>query len=232
VINHVIPAPSGLWQISRKIGYKRVLLRGKGKSKHRLWRIVKVVLTMTRRAVALKMAFAVLQLHGTHWINLNYVHDSLFFVTDDSTSHIPFFFPAYVSQTFITANTPSPNSPTVSARTKLVKNPIVYGLGVSLLELVYGERLLSLATTDECDSMGDATHLIEMAVATRLSKDIERHETPGFALATVSCIGCAFGRPSEYSLDNENYRANFIERVIMPLKGEYDMLFPADRTKY
>jgi len=182
---------------------------------------------MTRIMVALQMAIAVLQLHGTPWIGSDYGHDSVFFPTNASTPDIPLFEPAYVSRTFITANATRTDPPLVSEGRKLARNPLLYGLGVSLMELTYGQRLLALALSDELDSHGNVIPTTEMLVAARLLEDIQRREHDRFALAAASCVQCDLGYPFNYNLDDDNFRASFIERVIKPLKEDYDAIAPA-----
>ena len=187
---------------------------------------METLLTITRIAVALQMAVAVLQLHGTPWIGSDYGQDSVFFHTNVSTPDIPLFEPAYVSRTFITANATSASLPVISEGRKLARNPLLYGLGVSLMELTYGQRLLALALPDELDSDGNAIPTTEMLVAARLLGDIQKREHDRFALAAASCVQCDLGYPFNYSLDDDKFRANFIERVITPLKEDYDAIAP------
>ena len=178
--------------------------------------------------MALQMAVAVLQLHGTPWIGSDYGHDSVFFPTNASTPDIPLFEPAYVSRTFVTANAACTDPPIASEGRKLARNPLLYGLGVSLMELTYGQRLLALALADELDSNGDVKPTTEMLVATRLLADIQNREHDRFALAAASCVTCDLGYPFSSSLDDDKFRASFIERVITPLKEDYDAIAPAN----
>jgi len=183
-------------------------------------------LTITRIAVALRLAVAVLQLHGTPWISSNYGLGHLFFPTNGSAPEIPLFEPAYVSRTFITANVASVEPPVVSEARIRGKNPLVYALGVSLMELVYG-RLPALAKSSELDPQGNETPNTEMLVAVRLLKQIRDDEPGNYAHATASCVHCEFGYPYDHSLDDDQFRAKFIERVIIPLKEDYDAIASA-----
>jgi len=181
---------------------------------------------VVRITVALHMALAVLQLHGTPWIGSDYGHDAVFFPTNPSTPDIPLFEPAYVSRTFITVNTTSANPSAVSEGRKFTRNPLLFALGVSLMELTYGRRLLALALTKELDSQGNVQPTTEMLVATRLLADIKTREDDRFALVAASCVHCDFGYPFVSSLDHDDFRAHFIERVITPLKEDYDAIAP------
>lgn len=167
---------------------------------------------------------AVLQLHGTSWINSDYGLDYLFFPTNGSTPEIPLFEPAYVSRTFIAANAANIKAPVASEGRRLARNPLLYALGVSLMELTYGQRLPALAISSELDPHGNETPTTEMLVAVRLLKRIRDCELDRYALATASCVQCDLGYPFDYSLDDENFRANFIKRVIIPLKDDYDVI--------
>jgi len=169
---------------------------------------------------------AVLQLHGTPWISSDYGLDYLFFPVNGSTPEVPLFEPAYVSRTFVTANAANTRPPLVSDGRRSAKNPLLYALGVSLMELTYGQRLLALAIPRELDPHGNETPATEMLVAARLLKKIRDCELDRYALATASCVQCDLGYPFEYSLDDDEFRASFIERVIIPLQEDYDAIAP------
>ena len=107
----------------------------------------------------------------------------------------------------------------------LAKNTLLYALGVALIELSYGQPLLTLAMPSELDAEGDATSKTEMLVAGRLLQEIRDRELLNFAWATACCVQCDLGYPFDYSLNDDTFRAKFIERVIEPLKDDYDEIF-------
>jgi len=182
---------------------------------------------MTRIIIALQMAVAVLQLHGTPWIGSDYGHDSLFFLTDPSTPDIPLSEPAYVSRTFITVNATNTDLSVVTEGRKFTRNALLFGLCVSLMELTYGRRLLAMARSDELDSHGNAVPGTEWRVANRLLADFQNREHDRFVEVVASCVHSELGSPLNSSLDDEKFRALFIRRVITPLQQDYEVINPA-----
>ena len=65
----------------------------------------------------------------------------------------------------------------------------------------------------------------EFRVAKRLLQDIRNHETDSYALATSSCIDCNMGGGMDYDLDDESFRAGYVDRVLVPLEEGYNVVF-------
>lgn len=107
----------------------------------------------------------------------------------------------------------------------LAKNALLYALGVALIELSYGQPLLTFALPSELDAGGNATSRTEMLVAGRLLQEIRDRELANYAWATARCVQCDLGYPFDYSLNDDTFRAKFIEMVIEPLKDDYDEIF-------
>jgi hypothetical protein len=171
------------------------------------------------------MALAVLQLHDTPWIDSEYGHRSVFFITNTSSPRIPLFEPAYVSRSFVATNITNQNTFLKSDGRALAKNTLLYALGIALIELSYGQPLLTFALPSELDARGNATSRTEMLVAGRLLQEIRDRELVNYAWATARCVQCDLGYPFDYSLNDDTFRAKFIEKVIEPLKDDYDEIF-------
>jgi hypothetical protein len=172
------------------------------------------------------MALAVLQFHGSPWLDPAFQTKDLLFLTQNLDNSTPLFSPAYISHSFINNSTAPTPKKSESIGRKLAKNPYIFALGVALLELSYGESLLLRAQPDELDAQGLETPNTEMLVASRLIKDIRNRELNNYALATASCIQCDMGYPFDYSLNDDGFRAKFIERVLGPLRDDCKEIFP------
>ena len=119
----------------------------------------------------------------------------------------------------------SAENPPISNGRKLTRNTLIFALGVLLLELSYGTSLIEQANSSELDAQKQETEWTESLVATRLLQDIRGHEPDSYALATKSCVECDMGYGLDYSLDDEGFRSGFIDRVVLPLKANYDEIF-------
>lgn len=170
------------------------------------------------------MALAVLQLHNTPWLESTWDTQDIKFITDNPGVSASLFEPSYVSRSFNASSSP-PASQIISNGRVLAKNPLIFALGVALVELSYGEPLLARALPSELDPQGNVTPNTEMLVAARLVKDIRNRELDNYAWATARCVECDMGYPFDYSLDDDGFRAKFLEGVIGPLKDDYDEIF-------
>ena len=127
----------------------------------------------------------------------------------------------YVVKTFNVAAFAAKNNPADGAEDDLlVKTRTLFALGVALLELTY-EASLSTLQTDQERNGAFAKYL----AATRLTKKIQDDELPRFASAVGKCIyptpeGC------DFSFENEGFRRRFFQEVVLPLKQDYEELFP------
>lgn len=168
------------------------------------------------------MALAVLQLHGTPWIDASFHTKDIVFHTHKSVEAASLLDPAFVSRSF--AQAPAPGVITSTGR-QMSRNTLVFALGVLLLELSYGRPLVSLAIPDELDGNGAEKPETELLVARRLLDDIGSRETNKYSGPTASCVNCDVGQPRQSSLDHEDFRTGFIECVVEPLRFDYETLY-------
>ena len=171
------------------------------------------------------MAFGVLQLHDTPWLHPDWDSKDVGFIVQETRSRIALLDPPYVSHSFHSSHGASSNPLGHSAGRRLAKNALIFALGIALLELSYGQPLVSLALPNELDAQATETPQTEMLVATRLIKGIRDRESDNYALATASCVQCDMGYPFDYSLEDSGFRSSFIERVVSPLQEDYDRIF-------
>ncbi|CAO2654404.1 Nn.00g111370.m01.CDS01 [Neocucurbitaria sp. VM-36] len=170
------------------------------------------------------MALAVLQIHNTPWLDSNWDTKDVGFIIHAAGASIALVEPQYISCSLSGLNGPPLHPKTHTNGRALAKNARMIVLGVALIELSNGQPLISQALPHELDAQGNKTPNTEMLVAARLVKDIWNRELDNYALAT-SCIQCDMGYPFDCGLDDEGFRGSFIERVICPLKEDYDQLF-------
>jgi hypothetical protein len=109
----------------------------------------------------------------------------------------------------------------MAKRHRLVKNEMVFALGVALLELSYGQPLLSLQTPEDLNDQGLEDSMTEFSIATRLAYQIHEREMDNYAKSVLRCVTCNF---DTYSCDFENrgFREKFFNGVVAPLRTDYE----------
>ncbi|KAF2739422.1 hypothetical protein EJ04DRAFT_310925 [Polyplosphaeria fusca] len=181
--------------------------------------------TKEKRALALKLALAVLQLHDTPWLPPTWDSKNIQFITNSPNNPTSLFEPSYVACSFSAASPGQCQQQRSSNGRILSKNPMIFALGVALIELSYGMPLLQRALPSELDDQGIPNANTEMLVAARLVKDIRNRELDNYAWATARCVECDMGYPFDYSLEDDGFRAKFVEGVVLPLKDDYEEVF-------
>lgn len=127
----------------------------------------------------------------------------------------------YVSLSFVSANSNFSRQSSKAHDPRLVKNEIVFALGVALLELSYSQPLADLATPCDFDGEGKADGVTELSIATRLAKDIHLRELPNYAKAASRCVNTNFDS-NTYDLTEGDFRERFYEGVIVPLREDWE----------
>jgi hypothetical protein len=147
------------------------------------------------------------------------------FLKGDGSKTISLCEDTYMSQTLDKSSNSPASLPPVSIGRRFARNSLVFALGIVLLELSYGTTLLEQAIDSELDVQKSEKPNTESLVAARLVKDIRGHEPDSYALAAKCCIECDMGYDKAYSLDDDTFRSGFIDRVVLPLKADYDEVF-------
>lgn len=137
------------------------------------------MLKSNRYEVASILAAAVLQLHTTPWIPNSWSMDEIYLIGnggDQSQTKHP-----YVSTLFASKSGPISQAPQSKNEPAPSHNPIVFALGVMLLELHFGKPLDSFITAEELDARGNQTIQTKHSVAERLATEMEHRELPSYA---------------------------------------------------
>lgn len=171
--------------------------------------------TIEKCTLAFTLASAVLQLYNTPWLPTAWDSNDIFMLRTSVGSTLPSQF--YVSQTFDSL----PTQATITKRRRCVKNEMVFALGVTLLELSYGQPLLSLKTPDDLNEQGIEDSMTEVSIATRLADRIHKRESDNYARAVLRCVRCSF---DAFSCDFEDrvFREKFFNGVVTPLRADYE----------
>jgi len=157
----------------------------------------------------------VLHLHDTPWLEDSWSMNDIHIVNPQTLlADQP-----YISRNFLTSS--SLDTPMQSTQGyPLIRNSIVFALGVALLEISYGKALSSFETPDDIDQSG-RQELTDYRIAHRLVEKLATRELPKFANAIRRCIYCIFDSPV-CSLKDDDFREKFYQGVIVPLQENYD----------
>jgi hypothetical protein len=164
--------------------------------------------------LALTLASSVLQLHDTPWLPRTWETKDIFFLKNHSGNTIPSQF--YVSQTFTSAAQVAG----AAKRRRLVKNEMVFALGVVLLELAHGASILSLKEPEDLGEDGKDDSMTEVSIATRLARELNNYESENYARAVLRCITCTFDTFA-FDFDDQEFREAFYQAVVIPLQEDY-----------
>lgn len=166
-----------------------------------------------RISLARQLAKAVLQFHTTPWLRSSWgsreVLVSRNVTRDDETS---------VSKAFIAAQINGLDGTIVHAEPLpspvIVRNQLLFSLGVMLLELAFRKPLNELTIKRDIDQgySGNTAYL----TADRLSRQVSAHMGPRYAEAARKCIHCDFG--CGFDLKQSRLRERFYRDVICELE--------------
>jgi len=162
--------------------------------------------------LALTLASAVYHLHNTSWLEETWGLNDICILSQSVLSDQP-----YISREFPATSIPK----TQSQRVAIIKNSIIFALGVALLEISYGKPLHTYVTVDDFDAAGNRTAFTDFLIAVRLAEGLRARELTNYADATQRCIHCNF-EASVFSLDDDDFRERFYQGVIVPLRKDYE----------
>ncbi|KAB2107584.1 hypothetical protein AG0111_0g3844 [Alternaria gaisen] len=162
--------------------------------------------------LALTLASAVYHLYNTPWLEETWDLNDICILSQSLLSDQP-----YISREFPATAVP----PAQNQRVRIIKNSIIFALGVALLEISYGKPLNTFVASEDLDENGNRTAFTDFLIAVRLVEGLRTRELPHYADATQRCILCNF-EASVFSLDNDDFRERFYQGVIVPLRKDYE----------
>ena len=168
-----------------------------------------------RLRLAKDLATAVLQYHGTPWLKLTWrSEDVIFFGQYQGTSNQEVF-DLTVPHLNVKVKGPDSENPqaTCVSRT-LAPNPILFGLGVVLLEIAYSATLQSLQQPSDLYNGPDSS-FSEFFAAKRLASSLGREMGVSYGKIVKKLIYCDFGCGQD--LNEPDLQAGFYKDVVCEL---------------
>lgn len=165
-----------------------------------------------RYELALLLASSILQLYNTSWLNDNWTRSEVHLLKTCTDNTLAKNF--YVSKSFCGTASQSSSSPDPDLA--LLRNPSIFNLGLALLELTFGHPIEFYETEKDLRD-GKRTTMTYLSIAKRLIEQIEDYEGQRYSDVVSRCIYCDFGSRVT-SFDNDKFRQNFYEGVVVPLE--------------
>jgi hypothetical protein len=168
-----------------------------------------------RVRLAKQLAIAVLQFHATPWLKNSWCSNDVYLYGTDPAK---FQTVSDINEPYLNVSVKGPHCPvsrcsTMPSRT-LVRNPLLFSLGVMLLELAHGAPLRSLQKNSDIDANDQNT---EYYTADRVRLSTSRLLGGRYAEVARKCIQCDFGRGSD--LENISLQEAYYRDVVCELEG-------------
>lgn len=167
-----------------------------------------------RLRLAVVLASSVLQLHETPWMERAWRKDDIMFIqTADGHLH---------GQPFISRNFSADETGKIGDKSNInhtIRNPMIFYLGVLLIELCLGKPLEALKRTDERAANGSDDPLLDWVAANRLIEDTYLEGGNRYGDAVRRCIRCDFDQ-REASLENDEFQRAVYQGVVALLEDD------------
>lgn len=168
-----------------------------------------------RLRLAKALATAVLQYHGTPWLKLTWRSDDvLFFGQAQNTSTNEALDLTVPHLNVKVRGVDGQKSQITSLSPRLAPNPILFGLGVVLLEIAYSATLQSLQQPSDLCSGADSS-FSEFFTAKRLASSVGREMGISYGKIVKKLLHCDFG--CEHDLNEPALQAGYYRDVICEL---------------
>ena len=168
--------------------------------------------------LAHQLATAVLQFHATPWLRRSWSSDEVLISLTPMTTHYGDNGNRLSPEAYVSAQIHGPNGPLTRVATSpspiVVRNLLLFRLGVMLLEIAYASPLSDM-TIDRDRQTSDPVNT-EYFTADRLCRQVSAHMGPKYAEITRKCIHCDFG--CDFDLKLSKLQEGFHQDVICELE--------------
>ena len=171
-----------------------------------------------RLHLAVVLASSVLQLDGTSWLKKQWRSCDIFFLqTENPLPNVPridYAYPYLSTKISSDALRPSSNTEGSTAYTAhLIRCEVLFALGLTLIELSFGETLVGKQIPDDVDNSEIVT---SYRTANRLLDYVYNESGSRYGDVVRRCIQCPFD-VRHPNLDNEEFQQAVFEYIVTPL---------------
>ena len=165
--------------------------------------------------IAKRLAIAVLQFQATAWLGESWSSQEVWIPhsANDSASICEDGQGPFLNVSIRNAPGPSASSSKNPSRT-VVRNPLLFDLGVMMLELAYQKPLVELRKPQDTGQYED--HNTDYFTADRIRHQVSRYMGPRYAEVARKCIHCDFEQDSD--LNRTELQEGFHQNVICVLE--------------
>lgn len=175
-----------------------------------------------RVQVGLMLAWGVLQISSTSWLEGHWTKDNILLVIDHPNKPLP-----YVSHHFQSSRRNSHSSTLTPRRsneiTNWARNLPLFALAVFLLEICYYRSIEDLAQDIEMNEKGEPYALTSFLTATRLSHNVQNELGLKYAQAVKACLNldCEMDESGRVT-DKVQFAKSMMRYIIQPLEAVAD----------
>ncbi|KAJ9300050.1 hypothetical protein DTO271G3_2167 [Paecilomyces variotii] len=163
------------------------------------------------------LATAVLYYHATPWLNSTWRSDDVYFFEEPNSllQQIPHALP-YMATSIRASDSMAPPQAPSSDYHHIIRNPVLFGLGIMFLELAYQAPLRSLQQPADLQK-GKTPGFADYFTAHRLVDQSYRMVSKGFQNIIKRCLHCDFGHDNDFA--NPALQEAFYHKVISGLES-------------
>ena len=171
-----------------------------------------------RLHLAVVLASSVLQLDGTSWLKKQWrSHDIYFLQTENcspSEQRIDYEYP-YLSTKICPDSSGTPPRIKVhsAVTTHLIRSEILFALGLTLIELCFGQTLVEMQIPEDVNTIEVITNY---QTVTRLLDFVYNESGSRYGDVVRRCLQCPFD-VRDASLDNDDFQQAVFESIVAPL---------------
>ena len=167
-----------------------------------------------RLRIAVTLASSVLQLHGTSWLQSEWRSKDIIFHKNNNQASDPCYTYPYISWKLCLGNDEVSGSST--RRNRMVRIEVLYALGLTLIELCFGNTLAEMQVPEDEDLSETMT---EMAIARRLSDYVYYEMGVSYGDAVRRCLYQPFDMRN-MDLDDEELQEKVFDEIVTPLNND------------
>lgn len=169
-----------------------------------------------RLGLAKNLAIAVLQYHSTPWLRLSWRSEDIFFFSANGITQMQEL--PNLSAPHLVAKVKEPvgqlSRASTDSRQRMARNPVLFSLGVVLLEIAHAATLESLRQESDLTN-GQEDRYTEFFTARRLAKSKQSVMGITYHNIVEQLVECVF--PCADDLSNDQLQAAFHSDIICPL---------------
>ena len=170
-----------------------------------------------RLRIAVTLASSVLQLDGTSWLQPQWSSKDICFHEKNSQASSPSYsYPYMCWKRCMTADIVPDSLDSLFRRSHVIRNEVLFALGLTLIELCFGNTIAEMHDPDDGDPNEADT---EMRLAHRLCNSVYSEMGTSYGDVVRRCLYQPFD-VRDMSLDNEELQQRVFDDIVTPLNDD------------